>query len=129
MDEDKKNNSGWIVLFIIIFIFVAVKVWNNFSNKPEYFDTEGMSSYTTEKRDDWELSLYSSENPNTDFLMDKIKGFSSKDTCLAEGVSRRIKGGSFECSYKCKTQYTNIGGYKDQVDICEKVCDDGGCRD
>lgn len=129
MEFEKTSNNKLGYVIIVIIIGVVGFFWLSSTNETQYVGTNDFSSYTTEKRDTWDLSLYSSESPNTDYLVDKIKGFASQSSCVDEGVSRRLSGGSFECGYKCKTQYSTLKGFRDQYDICERVCDDGGCRE
>jgi len=83
MDEDKRGKGNSIILVIII-LLAGYFFWQNYSNKPEYYSTDDLNIYTTEKRDNWELSLYSSENPDTYYLIDNIKGFATKDGCISE---------------------------------------------
>lgn len=129
--EDDGHHSNWVIYTIIIIIIGIIVFWlfSSNSNKPESFSSGDISSYTTSKRDYWDLSIYSSENPDTDYLIEKIKGFATKSACIEAGLSKTSTKGSYECGYKCKTQYTQIKDSKNQVDICEKVCDAGGCRD
>lgn len=132
MEEHIKQKDANPLFVLIAFGIIGVLgyfFWQNYSNKPESFSTEDFESYTTEKRDNWDLFLYSSDSPDSDYLISSTKGFVSQDACISEGVSKRINGGSFECSYKCKTQYTTFQGKSDQFELCEKTCDDGGCRE
>lgn len=132
-DYEGNESTGSMIVTVLVLVGIIGSVfWFSGKNEPEYFNDKDFdfSSYTTKKREYWDLSLYSSKNPNTDYLIDKITGFATRTACLKEGVKRRTRnGGSFECGYKCKTQYFTIEKSKDQVDICEKVCDDGGCRE
>lgn len=141
MNEEKQDSffNGFIKYFILggILVFVLGSfipdLWDKFTNKPESFITEDSSTYISTKRDGWELTLYSSDRPNFEYEFESIKGFNSKDACLSSGVDRTSEGGSFECSYRCKTQSSTfkVDGetIKDETDICEIVCDKNGCRE
>lgn len=119
-----------LIIIVILFIgFLAVTVYFNVQNKSEYFSDGNISSYTTAKRNNWDLFLYSSESPNTEYKSDVIKGFANMDVCIQEGIKKTKDIGSYECGYRCKTQNTDIEGYKNEFDICEKVCTLRGCRD
>jgi len=88
-----------------------------------------MSTYTTKRRQDWDLFLYTSEYPDTDSQRDEILGFASKNGCIAEGIKRTSKSGSFECGYKCETTHFRMGDYEDTFDVCKKLCDQYECND
>lgn len=71
----------------------------------------------------WTLFLYSSENPDMNYLLNRVDNLSSKDICTATGFAYTKKFGSYECGYDCK--FNN----KYFTEICDKTCDHGGCRD
>lgn len=124
------NNAGNSVILVLILIGIVVFwfIYKN-ANKPSYVSVDNFNSYTTERRNNWELFLYSSNQPNTDYQFDTIEGLVSKEICLNEGIKRTKSGGSFECGYKCKTQYYTLENVSDEVRICQKICFIGGCRD
>lgn len=129
--EDNGQHPNWAIYVFITIVIGIIVFWlfSSNSNKPESFSSGDISSYTTSKRDYWDLFIYSSENPDTDYQTDTIRGFATKSACIEEGLNKTRSGGSYECGYKCKTQYSQIKDHKSEVDICETVCDDGGCRD
>lgn len=126
-----KNIGGYIVGASIVLI--AISGWNwykNYTNKPEFFETDGFSSYTSEKRDGWELWIYSTNAPNTDYEIFEQLGLSSKEQCVSEGLARTREGGSYQCGVNCYTSSSQIEDFDSiDVEICELICDKSGCRE
>jgi hypothetical protein len=71
----------------------------------------------------WTLFLYSSEIPDTDYLILRIDGYNSKTECLEKGFQMSKKQGSFECGYDCRYRDNSL------IETCDTVCDQQGCRD
>ncbi|KPJ56555.1 hypothetical protein AMJ49_04570 [Parcubacteria bacterium DG_74_2] len=71
----------------------------------------------------WTLFLYSTETPDTDYLIQRIDGYKTQTECLEKGFNMSKNRGSYECGYDCR--YRKEYG----VEICDKVCSKWGCRD
>jgi len=70
----------------------------------------------------WTLFIYSTDLPNTDYLIQRIDGYRSQTECLERGFEITRHEGSYECGYGCRYRKE----YK--VEICDKVCTRFGCR-
>ena len=70
----------------------------------------------------WTLFLYSTETPDTNYLIQRIDGYKTQTECLEKGFNMSRNWGSYECGYGCR--YRNEYG----VEICDKVCTRFGCR-
>jgi hypothetical protein len=70
----------------------------------------------------WTLFIYSTNTPNTDYLIQRIDGYKSQRECLEKGFELTRDRGSYECGYGCRYRKE----YK--VEICNKVCTRFGCR-
>lgn len=71
---------------------------------------------------DWTLFIYNSQSPDTEKQEAKIGGIISKELCLTNGDNIIKPGQSYECGYDCNI---NSAG----LNICDRVCDRGGCRE
>jgi len=125
-----RDINGYIAGVVIVLL--AISGWNwykNYTNKPESFVTDGLSSYTSETRKGWELWIYSSDTPDTDNTIDEARGL-SKDVCMAEGLARTRGSGSFQCGKNCYTSSITLDGGEPMVtEICEIMCEKSGCRE
>jgi hypothetical protein len=118
------------VILIGIILILGIYLWfsSNNTNKPEIISSGNITSYTSSKGNYWDLMLYSTQTPDTTKKIDSIKGLATKEACIEEGIKRTKEAGSFECGYKCKEQQLKVGESKENYDLCEKVCDQGGCK-
>ena len=73
----------------------------------------------------WALNVYSSDEPNIDYLKVTIPGYNTQTACMEKGYSYTKSSGSFECSYGCGS----TRDYSGMTDVCDKVCNKSGCRD
>ena len=125
-----ENIGGYVIgIFIVLLVISGWNWYKDYTNKPEFFETDGLSSYTSEKRKGWELWIYSTNTPNTDYTIDEARGL-SKDVCMAEGLARTRDGGSFQCGKNCYTNMTQIEDFEpNTIEVCEIMCEKSGCRD
>jgi len=98
-----------IIILLILLIWIAPKI---ISKIRDFFRDKS-----------WTLFLYSSEIPDTDYLILRIDGYNSKTECLEKGFQMSKKQGSFECGYDCRYRDNSL------IETCDIVCDQQGCRD
>lgn len=108
--SDKAGSSPLKIIITIVIIFVA-GIW-----------LVGKIQDAARPKS-WTLFLYSSENPDMNYLLNRVDNLSSKDVCISTGYAYSKKFGSYECAYDCR--------YKKEyfTEICGKTCDHGGCRE
>jgi hypothetical protein len=97
-----------IIILSILLIWIALKI---------------ISKIRDSFRDkSWTLFLYSSEIPDTNYLILRIDGYNSKTECLEKGFQMSKKQGSFECGYDCRYRDNSL------IETCDIICNQQNCR-
>ncbi|MFA6415858.1 MAG: hypothetical protein WCW47_03840 [Candidatus Paceibacterota bacterium] len=127
---EQEGVGGYVIGGVIVVL--AIVGWNwfkEYNNKPKYFNSDKISSYTSAKRKGWELWVFSTDKPNTDYQIFDQLGLSSKSQCVSEGMARTRNSGSYQCGYNCYTSSSKVEDFEpNTVEICELICDRSGCR-
>ncbi len=103
-----------------MFLFVSS---SNENQNPQLLNLDATNSQSSVPNKSWTLFVYSSLNPDQDFIKNKIENIDSKDACIQSGLAYTKTSGSYECAYGCEYRKE----YKSE--ICERTCDHGGCRE
>jgi hypothetical protein len=100
-----------LVLKVIVIIIIIVILINAAPKVIDFFKVKT-----------WSLFIYSTETPNTNYLIQRIDGYKSQTECMEKGISLSKSEGSYECGYYCRVD-------KYFFETCREVCNRYGCRD
>jgi hypothetical protein len=129
MEEGSGFKSFFIGAFIFILIFLGWDWLKEYTNKPKFYESDDMSSYTSARRKGWDLWIYSTDTPNTEHEIFEQLGLSSKSQCMTEGLARTRNGGSYQCGYNCYSTTSQFQKFDPvNIDVCETICERSGCR-
>ena len=124
-----KDKGAYIIGAVIFMLaYFGWNLYKDYKNKPSFYQSDDLSSYQSAKREGWDLWIYSTESPDTDYVIDEFFGL-TKELCLTEGLARTRTGGSYQCGKNCYTVETTLGENTDVTDVCEIMCEKSGCRE
>ena len=125
-----KTIESFLVGFGLIYLAMMGWDWyKEYTNKPKFYSSENLSSYTSARRKGWVLWTFSTDKPNTEFETFRQRGLSTKHQCMSEGMARTREAGSYQCGNNCYTSESTLKGTDPvSVEVCELICDADGCR-